>query len=79
MGRETQKVTGRWKMIWDGVNETEIQKYHPSAVVYAMQTKDDFGNIVFDPVFGSPMLVIEERRNDRSWQGWVFEIGEDVV
>ena len=67
-------------MIWDGTVDSlnDIRKLHPSAKIYAMQTKMPDGSIVFDMYHGQPILVIEDKARLDTWKGWVFEIGEDI-
>jgi hypothetical protein len=64
-------------MIFDGTIESfnEIRKVHPSAKIYAMQTKIGDNSYVFDPMYGSPVLVIEDRAEQ---PGRVFEVGMEV-
>ena len=65
-------------MIWDGTIDClhQVRKLHPSAVIYAMQTKTPAGDYINDPYYGVPVLVIEDRK---AQPGRVFEIGEEVV
>jgi hypothetical protein len=65
-------------MIWDGSVRCldEVRKLHPSAVIYAMQTKLPDGSYVFDSLYGMPVLCIEDRTEQ---PGRVFEIGMEVV
>lgn len=75
-------------MVFDGTTENfqEIRMLHPSAAIYPMQrklTKAEYiegilygpGSIIFDPMLGSPMLVIRDRI---SMPERVFEIGQEV-
>lgn len=64
-------------MIWDGTGKMldEVRKTHPSAIIYAMQTKLEDGSYVFDPIMGMPVLCIEDRTEQ---PGRVFEIGMEV-
>jgi hypothetical protein len=64
-------------VVFDGTIESlnKIRELHPSAKIYAMQTKMPNGAYVFDYLYGMPVLVIENRNEQ---PGRVFEIGMEV-